>query len=42
MASPAAFAGEFADKPGVVALAPGRTREWRYSIRVLPQMPSLS
>jgi galactose mutarotase-like enzyme len=42
MASPAGFAGEFADKPGVVALAPGQTREWRYSVRVLPQMPSLS
>jgi len=42
MASPADFAGEFADKPGVVALAPGQTREWRYSVRVLPQMPSLS
>jgi galactose mutarotase-like enzyme len=42
MASPEGFAGEFADKPGVVALAPGETREWRYSVRVLPQMPSLS
>jgi len=42
MASPADFAGEFADKPGVVALAPGATRDWHYSIRVLPAMPSLA
>ncbi len=42
MASPADFSGEFADKPGVVALAPGATREWRYSVRVLAAMPSLS
>lgn len=41
MASPEGFDGDFADKPGVVALAPGATREWRYAIRVLPQMPEL-
>jgi galactose mutarotase-like enzyme len=41
MASPAGFAGEFAQKPGVVTLEPGATREWRYSIRILPQMPAL-
>jgi galactose mutarotase-like enzyme len=41
MASPAGFAGEFSDKPGVVALAPGATRVWRYSIRILAEMPAL-
>src|SRR5262249_35017848 len=41
MASPAGFEGEFAKKPGVVALEPQATREWRYSIRVLAMMPSL-
>lgn len=41
MASPAGFEGEFAQKPGVVALAPDATREWRYSIRILPEMPAL-
>ena len=41
MASPAGFEGEFAQKPGVVALGPETTREWRYSIRVLPEMPAL-
>jgi galactose mutarotase-like enzyme len=41
MASPEGFAGDFAEKPGVVSLAPGATREWRYSIRILPQMPTL-
>jgi galactose mutarotase-like enzyme len=39
-ASPAGFAGEFAEKPGVVALEPGATRSWRYAIRVLPEMPA--
>jgi galactose mutarotase-like enzyme len=41
MASPAGFAGEFSEKPGVVALAPGATRAWHYSIRILAQMPAL-
>ena len=41
MASPAGFAGEFAQKPGVVTLAPGATRDWRYAIRILPEMPKL-
>jgi hypothetical protein len=41
MASPEGFEGEFAEKPGVVALEPRATREWRYSIRILPQMPAL-
>jgi galactose mutarotase-like enzyme len=41
MASPAGFTGEFSDKPGVVALAPGATRVWRYSIRILAEMPAL-
>jgi galactose mutarotase-like enzyme len=41
MASPAGFIGEFSEKPGVVALAPGATRAWRYSIRILAEMPAL-
>jgi galactose mutarotase-like enzyme len=42
MASPAGFAGEFSQKPGVVTIAPGDTRIWRYSIRPLMAMPHLS
>jgi galactose mutarotase-like enzyme len=42
MASPAGFAGEFSRKPGVVALAPGATREWRYFIRLLAVMPDFA
>lgn len=38
-ASPAGFAGEFRDKPGVATLAPGETRAWRYSIRVVMDVP---
>jgi len=41
MASPAGFAGEFRDKPGVVAIAPGGMRTWRYGIRPLARMPEL-
>jgi len=41
MASPAGFSGDFSEKPGVVALAPGATRVWRYSIRILAEMPAL-
>jgi len=41
MASPQGFAGEFSKKPGVIALAPGETRLWRYSIRPLREMPAL-
>jgi galactose mutarotase-like enzyme len=41
MASPAGFAGEFSQKPGIVTLAPGAVREWRYSIAILPEMPEL-
>jgi galactose mutarotase-like enzyme len=41
MASPAGFAGDFSEKPGVVALAPGATRTWHYSIRILAEMPDL-
>jgi galactose mutarotase-like enzyme len=41
MASPAGFAGDFSEKPGVVALAPGETRVWCYSIRILAEMPAL-
>ncbi|MDB5397744.1 MAG: aldose 1-epimerase [Rhodospirillales bacterium] len=41
MASPAGFAGEFSLKPGVVSLQPGATRDWHYSIRILPEMPEL-
>jgi galactose mutarotase-like enzyme len=41
MASPAGFTGEFSEKPGVVALAPGATRAWHYSIRILAEMPAL-
>lgn len=33
-ASPEDFAGEFRDKPGVVAVAGGEERSWRYSIRI--------
>jgi galactose mutarotase-like enzyme len=38
-ASPAGFAGEFPENPGVVALAPGETRCWHYAIRPLAVMP---
>jgi galactose mutarotase-like enzyme len=41
MASPAGFTGEFAQKPGVVRIEPGATRNWRYSIRLLAEMPEL-
>jgi galactose mutarotase-like enzyme len=41
MASPAGFTGEFAQKPGVVRIEPGATRDWRYSIRLLAEMPEL-
>ncbi len=33
-ASPANFDGDFRDKPGIVSVAPGETRRWRYSIQV--------
>jgi galactose mutarotase-like enzyme len=39
MASPQGFAGEFSQKPGIVSLAPGETRVWRYAIRPLAVMP---
>jgi galactose mutarotase-like enzyme len=39
MASPLGFAGEFSQKPGIVSLAPGETRAWRYAIRPLTAMP---
>jgi len=42
MASPQGFAGEFAEKPGVVALAANATRVWRYAIRPLPVMPPIT
>jgi galactose mutarotase-like enzyme len=32
LASPVDFRGEFSEKPGVVALAPGEERSWRYWI----------
>ncbi len=32
-ASPAGFAGEFMDKPGIVVLPPGGTRRWQLTIR---------
>ncbi|HVJ54992.1 MAG TPA: aldose 1-epimerase family protein [Aliidongia sp.] len=32
-ASPAGFAGEFTEKPGIVTLSPGSTRRWSLSIR---------
>lgn len=38
-ASPSGFAGEFAEKPGVVSVAPGGSRTWRYGIAVLPGLP---
>jgi galactose mutarotase-like enzyme len=41
MASPEGFAGEFSQKPGVVTLIPGATRDWHYAIRLLPEMPKL-
>jgi galactose mutarotase-like enzyme len=41
MASPRGFAGEFSQKPGVIALAPGETRTWRYAVRPLREMPAL-
>ncbi len=40
LASPVDFRGEFRDKPGVVTLAPGETRDWRYWIRPLSRFPS--
>jgi galactose mutarotase-like enzyme len=39
MASPRGFAGEFSQKPGIVSLAAGETRVWRYAIRPLAAMP---
>ena len=39
MASPQGFAGEFSQKPGIVSLAPGDARVWRYAIRPLAAMP---
>jgi galactose mutarotase-like enzyme len=42
MASPVGFEGEFSQKPGVVAVAPGEARIWRYSIHPLTAMPPLS
>jgi galactose mutarotase-like enzyme len=41
MASPAGFEGEFSQKPGVVTIAPGDGRIWRYSIHPLTAMPGL-
>jgi galactose mutarotase-like enzyme len=41
MASPQGFAGEFADKPGIVALAAGEIRNWSYAIRPLATMPAI-
>jgi galactose mutarotase-like enzyme len=40
IASPVDFRGEFRDKPGIVALAPGETRDWRYWIRPLSGFPA--
>jgi galactose mutarotase-like enzyme len=37
-ASPEGFAGEFAQKPGVAALAPGQTRIWRYAVRAVERI----
>jgi galactose mutarotase-like enzyme len=39
LASPAGFAGDFADKPGTVKLPPGGERTWRYGIEALAAMP---
>jgi galactose mutarotase-like enzyme len=41
MTSPEGFAGEFSQKPGVIALASGETRTWHYAIRSLREMPAL-
>lgn len=41
MASPQGFAGEFSQKPGIVTLASGETRAWRYAIRPLAAMPPI-
>ncbi len=41
MASPQGFAGEFSQKPGIVTLAAGETRVWRYAIRPLAAMPPI-
>jgi galactose mutarotase-like enzyme len=41
MASPLGFAGEFSKKPGVVTLAAGAMRTWRYAIRPLAVMPPI-
>ncbi len=37
--SPVGFAGEFADKPGVVAIAPGASRSWSLTIRPMQYLP---
>jgi galactose mutarotase-like enzyme len=34
------FAGEFSEKPGVVALAPGEGRNWRYAVRPVERVGS--
>jgi galactose mutarotase-like enzyme len=40
-ASPEGFAGDFAEKPGTIALQPGERRHWRYRIRPLAHLPNL-
>jgi galactose mutarotase-like enzyme len=37
--SPQGFDGELADKPGIVAIAPGTSRQWSLSIRPLRRLP---
>jgi len=38
--SPVGFSGEFADKPGVVAIASGAGRSWSLAIRPIRHLPS--
>ncbi len=38
--SPLGFEGELADKPGIVGLAPGASRQWSLTIRPVRQLPA--
>lgn len=38
--SPVGFAGELADKPGIVSIAPGDERRWSLAIRPLRSLPA--
>jgi galactose mutarotase-like enzyme len=39
--SPLGFRGELADKPGIVSIAPGASRQWSWTIRPVQKLPSV-